>query len=227
MIMHCIILEQLTWVGLVRGQPCALCAHMQEGPSAGDVIRKGMCVECQDDCDCGVNQFCGIDRKSPRTIPTLALSKDSQTKYPYLRSHVDKISNGVKGMRIKSKCYDYSVEGKTCSADTRSPIPEIIDASPLKYDNPLGTNVFSPYKVIERKIQRYPAQSAAGSFCGQIESWAPKSREWVGSPNGPTAQEETEALTGIFGTPASCTKQVKASISGADECDYLGAFFTV
>jgi hypothetical protein len=193
------------------------------GPSAGDVIRKGMCVECQDDCDCGVNQFCGIDRKSPRTIPTLALSQDSQTKYPYLRSHVDKISNGVKGMKIKSKCYDYSVEGRTCSLGTLLP-SEIIDASPLKYDNPLGTNVFSPYKVIEQQIQRYPAQSAAGSFCGQIEAWAPKSREWVGSP---TAEEETKALTGIFGTPASCTKQVKASISGADECDYLGAFFTV
>ena len=198
---------------------------MQEGPSAGDVIRKGMCVECQDECDCGVNQFCGIDQKSPRTIPTFALSQDSRTKYPYLSAHVDKISNGVKGMKIRSKCYDYSIEGKTCPLDaSRNVIPEIIDASPLKYDNPLGTNVFNPYKVIQQEIQAYPSQSAAGSFCGQIEAWAPRSRAWVGSP---TAKERASALTGMLGTPASCTKQVKASISGADECSYMGNFFTV
>jgi hypothetical protein len=27
---------------------------------------KGFCVECQSDCDCGVNQYCGIDKKSVR-----------------------------------------------------------------------------------------------------------------------------------------------------------------
>ena len=186
-----------------------------------------MCVECQDDCDCGVNQFCGIDKESPRTIPSLALSQNSQTNYPYLSAHVDKISKGVEGMKIKSKCYDYRVDGKTCPRDAgMSAIPEIMDASPLEYQNPLGTNVFSPYKVIEQKARRYPAKSAAGSFCGQIDSWAPKSREWVGSP---TAEEEIEAFTGIeiHGTPASCTKQVKVLLPSPDTCDYMGQFLTV
>ena len=41
--------------------------HCQSGaldPSAGSFA--GFCVECQSDCDCGVNQYCGIDKSSVR-----------------------------------------------------------------------------------------------------------------------------------------------------------------
>jgi hypothetical protein len=35
-------------------------------PSAGTF--SGYCVECETDCDCGVNQYCGIDKDKVKRI---------------------------------------------------------------------------------------------------------------------------------------------------------------
>lgn len=112
--------------------------------------RQGICVECQDDCDCGVDQFCGIDFEAPRVLPSFSLNEDCRTVYPFLSAHVNKIFSGV---AIKSRCLDYNVEeGKRCKRSDDG-TPRIMHASSLDYDRAQG-NVYSSFKVVD--YQRYP-----------------------------------------------------------------------
>ena len=197
----------------------------------GDIVRnatrKGLCVECQDDCDCGVNQFCGVDPEAPKTIPAFALDEEIQTKYPFLSAWVNILSSGVTGMAIKSKCLEYEAEGKRCKRPGDR-AARIIHASSLEHGSYVRSNVYSPFKVVED--QRYPSQGDASDFCGKIDLWAPSRREWTGSglPKNTVFEEDDNALVGSMqGTPASCTKQVFERIPGVDECSYIGNYFTV
>lgn len=172
-----------------------------------------------------LSQFCGIDSESPKTIPLFSLDANRQAKFPFLSSHVDKIASGVQGMVIKSKCFDYVTDGKRCPrSGYYDRMPRIIDKSNIDYKDVSG-NVYNPFKLV--KYPRYPRKEDADDFCGKIESWAPARREWAGSVT-PTASEEALAEMGIEDMePASCTKQVKVKIKGADECNYMGSYFTV
>jgi len=195
-----------------------LSARMLKGNAT--LVKKGLCVECDDECDCGVNQYCGIDVDSPVTIPSFALETSNAAEFPYLSSHVDQISSGVQGMAIASKCLDYDTGGKLCplNTDWRA---HIVDKSPIKYKDATGNN-YNPFKLVTWTLN-HPTQDDP-SYCGKINSWAPARRAWVGSPS---KDEEDRALVDIAeGTPATCTKQVKAKIKGADECKFEGHFFT-
>jgi hypothetical protein len=184
------------------------------------LVKKGLCVECDDDCDCGVNQYCGIDVDSPVTIPSFALETSNAAEFPYLSSHVDQISSGVQGMAIASKCLDYDTGGKLCPLNTDRRA-HIVDKSPIKYKDATGNN-YNPFKLVTWTLN-HPTQDDP-SYCGKINSWAPARRAWVGSPS---KDEEDRALVDIAeGTPATCTKQVKAKIKGADECKFEGEYFT-
>ena len=170
-------------------------------------------------------QYCGIDSESPKRISPFALDESRSKMFPFLSSQVDKISSGVQGMAIRSKCFDYSTDGKRCPrSGSYAKMPRIIDESPIDYKDEKG-NVYHQLKFVD--YPNYPPEEDDRGFCGKIESWAPARREWAGSVTPARSEEALARTSALQGTPASCTKQVKATIKGADQCTYKGAYFTV
>eukprot|EP00277_Geminigera_cryophila_P042495 CAMPEP_0173077260 /NCGR_PEP_ID=MMETSP1102-20130122/13079_1 /TAXON_ID=49646 /ORGANISM="Geminigera sp., Strain Caron Lab Isolate" /LENGTH=435 /DNA_ID=CAMNT_0013947631 /DNA_START=106 /DNA_END=1413 /DNA_ORIENTATION=+ len=195
---------------------------LQVGSRASAAIsRRGICVECEDDCDCGVNQYCGIDHDYPKTIPSgMQISAKGM---PVLQSHFDKISAAVAGMAIKSKCLEYEIQGKSCSRmyDASSNIPRVYEGAD-EYQK-----LSHRFKLIDHDPKTYQQIGVQESFCGKINSWAPKTRTWAGSADFGAEGMEAASTGNLRDFPASCTKQVKMEIPGADECKYKGEYFTV
>jgi hypothetical protein len=69
-------------------------------PSADLAPRRyGVCVQCLDDCDCDVNQYCGTDPYDPIKIP------------PF-------VSESLSNVTIQSKCMDYFRPLSRCYSDS-------------------------------------------------------------------------------------------------------------
>ncbi|KAJ1469519.1 hypothetical protein T484DRAFT_1982130 [Baffinella frigidus] len=111
----------------VVGRPSAFCSMMfvdrtplndAVNPSK-PVVTYGKCVECVEDCDCGVGQRCGIPilQADQVTIQGTAapFTSLSSSLPAWLKKRVQNLATAVNGFPINSKCleYTYNEEGAT------------------------------------------------------------------------------------------------------------------
>jgi hypothetical protein len=66
----------------------------------------GVCVECEDDCDCGVNEYCGIDRD--KSVPDWSnyqfkVGDPTGPMFSWLKVKIE----SFKDYKIRSKCLKY------------------------------------------------------------------------------------------------------------------------
>mmetsp|Transcript_11027 Transcript_11027/g.26771 ORF Transcript_11027/g.26771 Transcript_11027/m.26771 type:complete len:648 (+) Transcript_11027:125-2068(+) len=111
----------------VVGRPSAFCSMMfvdrtplndAVNPSK-PVVTYGKCVECVEDCDCGVGQRCGIPILSEDQVAIQGTSAPFTSAYSavpsWLWKRLQNVGKAVDGLPINSKClaYTYNEEGAT------------------------------------------------------------------------------------------------------------------
>ena len=121
----------------------------------------GICVECLDDCDCDVNQYCGTDPLAPIRIPAFASENYGTGSNVYVKQWVTTLSASLSNLTIKSKCLDYVTPSTRCylnNMDTGSEIVSQIEAG--RTVNTIRTPSGWP-------------KSSESEFCGKISSFGP------------------------------------------------------
>mmetsp|Transcript_61909 Transcript_61909/g.152442 ORF Transcript_61909/g.152442 Transcript_61909/m.152442 type:complete len:623 (-) Transcript_61909:53-1921(-) len=202
-------------------------------PAAGAVRQvKGVCVECQSDCDCGVNQFCGIDADRNEPIVPWATIISTNTGNGITnaqRKQVQLDAQSFTGMKIKSVCRNYDVPGTRCKRydnfDENAYAQLVVERSvPLGRD----INVIKVPPMGSGAIPKAWKESADGKdanmFCGRINTFAPQFHTIVNLGDAGIQEasadfaRSTSASTGnFFDTSAQC-RTYTVSQSSAETC---------
>ncbi|EKX32525.1 hypothetical protein GUITHDRAFT_148575 [Guillardia theta CCMP2712] len=75
----------------------------------------GLCVQCISDCDCGVNEYCGIDNKNPVVIPYNLTSNNTGTGLtPGRKLRMMVYAKQFEGLPLRSKCKSYDLPKSNC-----------------------------------------------------------------------------------------------------------------
>lgn len=102
-------------------------------PNPAASVQKGYCVQCKQDCDCDVNQYCGI---GTLTFPSDAFiqspgnggnANEAARKKELKTSELYALS--YSGLPMKSKCMNYNVPSSTCARVIESSDVSIVTES--------------------------------------------------------------------------------------------------
>jgi hypothetical protein len=177
-------------------------------PSADLAPRRyGVCVQCLDDCDCDVNQYCGTDPYDPIKIPPFVSENTGTGSNIFIKKRIQMVSASLSNIAIQSKCMDYVRPLSRCYSDST----EVTSGSELVPES----DVHSPARMINRL--RTPAgwpKAAQSEFCGKITSFAPAFYTIVASGNQADSVLESEGFkkpsssllstSNFFNSPAVC-----------------------
>mmetsp|Transcript_20070 Transcript_20070/g.48451 ORF Transcript_20070/g.48451 Transcript_20070/m.48451 type:complete len:381 (+) Transcript_20070:264-1406(+) len=138
-------------------------------------VRLGVCVQCEDDCDCAVNQYCSVDEEASVPDWKGIITNDNLNPGNGLtdasRIKAKAIALAWEDIKIRSVCKDYSVPSTTCTVPS--------DEEHLSYNKKELIELSSGNKVqLDNSIRVWP-KAAEASFCGKVNHWAPRKHERV------------------------------------------------
>lgn len=137
---------------------------------------QGMCVECVEDCDCGVNEFCGFDFDDSYEKATQEWTYTYKVKIPSgisstnmgggmpanVKRDIELYAKQFEGLPIKSKCKKYStshIKGpKVCNANIEySAFAQMVEQSLLSSaSDQLSTCDFQGDQGSKTRVKRTP-----------------------------------------------------------------------
>jgi hypothetical protein len=130
---------------------------------------KGVCTECFNDCDCAVNQYCGvgdikISKESSSNGGTAG--KTSETEFKRLMKEMELYGQAFEGLAIRSRCLDYSdsMPKQHCSAH----VTKTLTTTVVEQKSADGKLV-GMYRAAEAVL----SQTLQARFCGKVNAWAP------------------------------------------------------
>uniref|UniRef100_A0A7S0HLX9 Cellulase n=1 Tax=Hanusia phi TaxID=3032 RepID=A0A7S0HLX9_9CRYP len=142
-------------------------SYTDSTPSAGNVQVKGVCVECMTDCDCPVNEYCGVGEfKIPKVTSSNAgtAGTSSNEDFSRLMKQYELYGMAFEGLNISSRCKKYDVPSSPCSVHYADTITSTV-VSEKRSDGKSVTVARVSLNVLSRPL--------ASSFCGRVNSWAP------------------------------------------------------
>eukprot|EP00281_Chroomonas_sp_CCMP1168_P030988 CAMPEP_0206253514 /NCGR_PEP_ID=MMETSP0047_2-20121206/23191_1 /ASSEMBLY_ACC=CAM_ASM_000192 /TAXON_ID=195065 /ORGANISM="Chroomonas mesostigmatica_cf, Strain CCMP1168" /LENGTH=625 /DNA_ID=CAMNT_0053679725 /DNA_START=12 /DNA_END=1889 /DNA_ORIENTATION=- len=194
-------------------------------PNNSITQHEGVCVDCQSDCDCGVNQYCGVDPDSV-IVPwaTIKSNNDGNGANSFQKKVIEVYARSFEGMKIRSRCLDYSVPETACKEINAM---DRLTFTQVREQNVKGTGV----REIFKKVPQSPTipRGYQDRYCGKINVFAPEFHEVIDLVQGGSGVPEVTAnykasaemsTMNYFDTSAQCPKYVvyQASDAGCNAC---------
>mmetsp|Transcript_1018 Transcript_1018/g.1708 ORF Transcript_1018/g.1708 Transcript_1018/m.1708 type:complete len:438 (+) Transcript_1018:182-1495(+) len=198
-------------------------------------VSTGKCVECREDCNCGINRYCGIPDSDDGDYLTYdgGFTSSNAGFGKWSETNVNKVAalkEAFSGMPMPSKCMKYKEgddQDKFCIMHNDFSNQGFYIARTYTRDDDDVTQ----QGTVTAAAQSWP-EALKDRYCGKIDSWVPnfrgfKSFNTVGSSGttsdtdiDPTnAKTDHELLgTGSPSSPGRCAKKVYY-----DECVYAVA----
>ncbi|EKX34222.1 hypothetical protein GUITHDRAFT_119569 [Guillardia theta CCMP2712] len=189
----------------------------------------GLCVQCISDCDCGVNEYCGIDNKNPVVIPYNLTSNNTGTGLtPGRKLTMMVYAKQFEGLPLRSKCKSYDLPKSNCdtSLDKSAYVMRVNTTVPV-------TSASDTSKVlyIDNRVPSGWPKEAEDRYCGRVNSWAPAFYRAVVMGNKPEAFLASNAVYlnstamstgGLYNTPATCVPHVAyRNLTAYPSCQYV------